>query len=139
MKVRMISFVAALGLLTPPPIRPEEQEVHASKAGHLLKTCKALVALKDKTEGSQNTNDDFNSGFCLGFIVSQRADAAYLTLIPKGRPICFPDQVTYDQLVRVVVTHLEAHPEALEDWASSQTFRAWRHAWPCKEPTAKSK
>jgi hypothetical protein len=46
---------------------------------------------------------------------------------------CLPDKINSDQLVRVVVKHLQKYPEDLHMTASGLVANAFIEAFPCEE------
>ena len=79
------------------------------------------------------SEDSYNFGFCLGYIegVNDAHDA-----LAEGMgvsPVCWlPENVTAGQLEKVVIKHLEAHPEDLHLGASGLVLSALYKAFPCE-------
>ena len=69
---------------------------------------------------------------CLGYILGA---AEGINLFANNalatQPYCFPDGVTADQVVNIVLNFSEAHPEDLHLTASFSVLGALTEAWPC--------
>jgi len=86
------------------------------------------------TASPRDVNYFFNYGYCVGYIAS--ADDTHDSWVVWGnlpRKFCVPDGVTLEQLVRVVVKHLETRPAELHLTAGSHVLNALKKAFPCPE------
>jgi hypothetical protein len=70
----------------------------------------------------------FKEGQCLG-IIRGLADSFYL---PPPSPFCVPHGATNEQMVRVVVSYIDRHPEKMHLNFTNLAYNALREAWPCK-------
>jgi len=91
-----------------------------ASASFMLPGCKA--ALTDQANGP------FLAGMCLGYIKA----IGMFTATPRGSRLCTDiPGVTYEQMVRVVVRYIEAHPQRMDEpfiWLATE---ALIDAWPC--------
>ena len=75
----------------------------------------------------------FDKGYCSGYIIGV-SDTADTLAVWKGfaESICTPQGVTSGQLQKVVVKHLNEHPEKLHLRASSLVLNVLTEAFPCE-------
>lgn len=94
--------------------------------GHfLLNACKSFLAAGAK--------GDFNAGYCLGFIQSNEQEEMVRKISDTAKKMyCMPKDITDEQLVRVLIKYLEAHPEQLHLAASQLVWMAYSSVWRCK-------
>lgn len=97
----------------------------------LLSTPSFASAMDGNGLLSECSDDEgsFSSGVCSGF-VSGVAHVIGSNSI-NGYTACFPENVSYGQLRRVAVNHLEKHPDLLHYSASSLVAEAFATAFPC--------
>jgi hypothetical protein len=102
--------------------------VHGDDMGtglFLLNACKAFL-----TAGAKG---DFGAGYCVGFIHSNEQEEMVRKISDTAKKIyCMPKDVTDEQLARVLVEYLEAHPEQLNLAASQLIWMAYTNVWRCK-------
>lgn len=76
----------------------------------------------DRSDG-----DWFGAGVCVGIIYEMVAVASSL---PNSK-ICFPHGVSNDQIIKVILRFLRAHPERLHEDFRILSMVAALQAWPC--------
>lgn len=79
-----------------------------------------------------SSGDVVEAAFCYGFVngvVDTYMDFGY-TL--KTDQACFPEGVTGEQVIAVVIKYLQEHPEHWHYSASSNVMEAINKAFPCK-------
>lgn len=104
------------------------QNVHAD-GNSLLQHCKAAVNFLD----TQKLNGkDLGVGLCFGFAegVAMTLDT-YSDQIKKPVKVCLPKDIAKPQLVRVLTSYLEAHPEKLHHSETTLGVVAFASAFPC--------
>ena len=80
------------------------------------------------------SEDAIDKAICIGFVtgVADTFNSVMgLELMPKT--FCIPEQVTVGQLYKVVVKHLNEHPEDLHYRADNGVYMASIEAFPCKD------
>jgi hypothetical protein len=85
-----------------------------------------------------NEGETFDAGYCLGFVDAtaheldgMATEIAKMQNTPKT--VCFPDQATSAQFVRVIVKYLEDHPADLHKRSWTLANLALIQAFPCKQ------
>ena len=73
----------------------------------------------------------FLSGFSYGYL---NADAEGLR---AGKKICFPSEVSREQLIGVFLHWTDRHPELWHQMSGISIHQAFSEAWPCTATTAK--
>jgi hypothetical protein len=71
--------------------------------------------------------------YCLGYI-SGMTDAirgAMLSLAPKDRTVCVPENVEAQQALKVIVKFMDQHPEILNLGSFASAMAALQIAFPC--------
>src|SRR5262245_26406341 len=72
--------------------------------------------------------------FCQGYFTGWGNTLHGFIEITKGRqPICYPDGVTLDQTISIVVKYLREHPEERHYTAESEMFMALIKVFPCQQ------
>ena len=103
----------------------------------LLKECGQTVREMDSNPAhpASHYSDGRCLGYVTGFIEGVQAMGMFGTASDSeyeaNRPMCFPDESTYGQDVRILVTWLTDHPELLHLDAGVLTFRALSEAYTC--------
>jgi Rap1a immunity proteins len=93
-------------------------------ANALLPYCKNVLV--DRQRGGFEVG--WATGLCQGMIVT----VSYVARdMPEHLRSCKPDKVTNAQLVRVVISYVEARPERMHKDIRALAIEAFRHAWPC--------
>jgi hypothetical protein len=128
-------LLVALRGSTPSPqrISPARDVVRPKTAGELLQDCRAV--------GGSSAS---GQGVCAAFVDAtwqstnlmnhwKKLCAANDPDSPRGI-VCLPGDATLDQVVRVVVEHLEKHPERHAQLAYGEALNAIYAAWPCAKP-----
>jgi hypothetical protein len=90
-------------------------------ANSVLPGCKAVF--EGQGLGRQDT------GYCVGAINT-------LTFLSATECIEIPDEVTFLQILLVVVRFIEAHPLRMEEAFVGLAFEAMLEAWPCHKTPA---
>lgn len=93
--------------------------------------------LRDTCKNSGTANG-FNEGYCLALVIG--VNAGYE--MGKGvdgtiSHLCIPGEVTYGQMVRVVVKYLNDHPEELHHSSALLTVNALIGAFRCASDAKK--
>jgi hypothetical protein len=118
-----------------------------STGDRLLVACEKYESLR----GRARTEDMADAMFCVGFVsgvadtvnMLSRASGAGVPVAPlsfEGRKfaVCFPENVTYDQDVHVVLNFLRDHPAVRHSHRAALAFQALADAFPCPHaPPAK--
>lgn len=101
----------------------------------LLSNCKTALATKSKdTSWEELCTSEYSSGYCYGFIFGVVSASLLNRIESKASPdFCLSPQVTMGQIVRVVVKHLENHPEKLHQSGATLVLEAQKEAFPCKQ------
>ena len=109
----------------------------------LLKECGQTVREMDSNPAhpASHYSDGRCLGYVAGFIEGVQAMGMFGTAsyseYEANRPMCFPDESTYGQDVRILVKWLTDHPESLQLDAGVVTFRALREAYACPRNATK--
>jgi hypothetical protein len=122
-KVRTFIISASL-VLALTQVGLAEGKEDSSSANAIMPGCRAFV----KGELSSSYIEGYMQGECVG-IIRGLVDAAYLQPLS---PFCVPDDATNGQMVRVVVSYIDRHPERMHLRFSALAFDALKEAWPCK-------
>jgi hypothetical protein len=85
----------------------------------MLPQCKRFLAVPGKA--------GFAEGVCAGTITAFAYVGRNL-----NQPFCFPEGVTHEQMVRVVVAYTEARPARMHEKWRVLALEALREAWPCR-------
>jgi hypothetical protein len=84
------------------------------------------------------TGSRFEAGICLGYINASLSFLRLAQLVAERNqlrvPFCIPAAVDADQLRRVVLSNIAAHPERLHWEAMALVFTATQEAFPCTAP-----
>ena len=109
-------------------------------ASYILPACRDAIA-------RANSSSPFLQGYCMGIVseISHMGLMVALTqnftsytngvpepMIRKMLCLVAPDDVTTDQMVRVVVTYFEKHPTRMHEDFRDLALEALRAEWPCK-------
>lgn len=89
----------------------------SNSANWMMEGCRTFLTGKVDTGA-------FKAGVCAGTISG-------LAFMGSRGGFCLPDQVTGQQLVRVVVTFLDRKPERLHESFRSLAVEAFVEVWPC--------
>jgi Rap1a immunity proteins len=127
---RLMVALLALAALRPAAARAEQ---NYGSANHMLPLCKdwLKVAEKDieaiKSILRREPGRLTAVGMCAGFVVgvSEALRAFELS--------CPPDGISNEQLVRMVVSEVEKHPELLHEDFIVPTAAVMIAAWPCRK------
>jgi Rap1a immunity proteins len=101
----------------------------AERADKILSGCKIILGILANKESPAGTGPlgGPNATFCLG-VVQEFADVCQ----PTGVPFQSLDMATFNQMLRVVITHIEARPQRQHEDFVPLAIEALRAAWPCK-------
>jgi Rap1a immunity proteins len=129
--IKFAAFVVLALAVTLPDSRAgqlPDPPKHDSSANYLLTVCKDALS---------TTADQAESGYCFGYVTAAWESTGMLNAVSDvtgvNRKYCSPGGVTMGQAVRVVVRHLETHPESLHRGAYSQVLDAFQAAFPCAD------
>jgi hypothetical protein len=96
-----------------------------TSANAIFRGCKALV------EGQTTNTQLYGLGnFCAGIVIGLASVGQDLSR-PEWQS-CAPATSNPQQLARVVVDFIEAHPERMREDFKRLTLEAFHDAWPCK-------
>jgi hypothetical protein len=98
-----------------------QQQRDTDSANFMLPHCKRFLVV----EPGKAT---FTEGICAGSITSLSFVGEILS---STRRFCFPQNVTNEQMVRVVVAYIEARPARMHEDYRNLALEALREAWPC--------
>jgi len=100
----------------------------------LLSNCKRALATRSKdVSWEELCTSEYSSGYCYAFIIGVASTLLLNSNESKNSPVlCMSPQVTVGQFVRVVVKHLENHPEELHQHGAMLVSQALKEAFPCK-------
>jgi hypothetical protein len=99
-------------------------EENIDSANVLLPYCKYLSV--DRPQGGYDVG--WGVGLCTGMIVTV---GYFARNMPEHQRSCRPDEVTNAQMVRVVISYVEARPERMHKDIRDLAVEAFHHAWPC--------
>jgi hypothetical protein len=101
-----------------------------------LGPCRTFLEVADGTPAEKrraaaaSAGTWLDQGYCAGAIQVARNAAA--VLVPAIRS-CPPTEAPLSQVIRVVVTYMQAHPESLHEDLEILAWKAMKEAWPCKQ------
>jgi hypothetical protein len=72
-----------------------------------------------------------DAGLCIGFINGYQQVAVMLPPSANVKLACWPDGATPDQIAKIVVKYLDAHPEKLHLPATQLIYDATYEVFPC--------
>ncbi len=102
-----------------------QQSTDDTSANSVFLGCKAF------TEGrAANAQLSMLGNFCSGVVHGLAGVGQYLS--PLEWQSCVPANSTAQQLARVVITYIEAHPQRMHEDFRRLTLEAFHYAWPCK-------
>lgn len=91
------------------------------KPAALVAACKEVRFVQGKTQNAQ---------FCLAYVAGVVDGQEYMT--QEKFPICFPANVTLEQMVNAVLKYSETHPEVMRESGSGPLVtKALVDAFPC--------
>lgn len=98
----------------------------------LLRSCGATSRIVEKTSGAPTEEANNASAQCLdyldGFIGAHTVLAA---INPESRLFCPSPTITFYQYARIVIKHIDAHPEHLHYGGEVLVAQAFTNAFPC--------
>ena len=95
----------------------------------LIKACADAV----KTMDGGNSNSEFGIGYCLGLTKGVRQALIIVDEdVPQLGKICFPDEISNGQGMRIVLKYLQDNPDKLQQIDSVLAYAAYRAAYRCK-------
>ena len=98
-------------------------EAMAYTGSDLLESCSLYM----------NDQIGLDFSFCMGFVAGVEAAVHEWQTVTGQQTYCIPEGALLDQLIRVVVKHLENNPEQLHRRASVTVQAAFVDAFPCPE------
>jgi Rap1a immunity proteins len=118
----LVSAMALSFSLCSSSVTAEEKNIESANA--LLPYCK--YASVDRPRGG------FDVGWGVGLCYAMIVGVGYVTGdMPEHLRSCRPDKVTNEQLVRVVISYVEARPERMHEDIRQLALEAFHRAWPC--------
>jgi len=118
----LVSAMALSCSLCSSSVTAEETDIDSANA--LLPYCNYVGV--DRQRGGYDVG--WGVGLCLGIIVG----ISYVSDdMPEHLRSCRPDKVTNEQLVRVVISYVEARPERMHVNIKQLALEAFHRAWPC--------
>ncbi len=147
--MRKISTMSALGLILgilASPVMGQQDSYHIS-GGELLDYCKDTAAMMEK-KAYNVSKSSWCIGFVQGAVTSHRFYSAFYAVqnpqnknlsnealgkkVEENQVFCVPTSVTLGQVVKDVVSFLEANPSYQKEQASMAVARALYKTYPCK-------
>ncbi|ATR84458.1 hypothetical protein CS390_18970 [Pseudomonas sp. HLS-6] len=126
-----IGAVALIGLM----LNGEAMAISNQDTGdgnQLLKDCKTNIRLMNGSH-FQQSDDGIGVGSCVGLVEGVMKTMAYLnTALEKDLRVCWPDNITNGQGIRIVVKYLEEHPKDLHKDRTLLAMFAFSQAYRCK-------
>jgi hypothetical protein len=122
-KKAISTSMAALIIL--PSFSTDSQERETNSANYWIPRCKYLLV--DQYRGGFDVG--FGVGVCAGMVDSI---SYFSRLLPEHMKSCKPEGVTNEQLIRVVITYIEARPARMHENIKDLIVEAFSHNWPCK-------
>ncbi|HIF52085.1 MAG TPA: hypothetical protein EYQ42_11275 [Thiotrichaceae bacterium] len=124
MKKLILIFLLATGLLS-----FGQAQASFQSGSDLLERCEAQI------EGGTNANIALGN-VCTGYVMGlSDTHGTFTHWKNMDKKWCPPDEIHSNQLVRVVVKHLQESPEKLHLDAGSLVANAFNTAFPCEEET----
>ena len=129
--------VVALGLLmTTGPCHGASSVVPGGNDGTaLLRQCRAYLWLLEQSQAGRHyqaeVSDFYDASYCHGLIMGILImNTAYRVESPHTVPLCCPPELP-EPVARVIVRHLETHPDTLHYPGTFLAVHALRNAFPC--------
>jgi hypothetical protein len=110
--------------------------VGAASAGEDSESANAIMRgcrMNPRETSNITLVDAWERGHCVGIITGLDADARYSGSILKHALFCPPEQVTYEQELRVVVAYIDKHPERMHERFTLLAMTALAVTSPCKD------
>jgi hypothetical protein len=127
---RLIVLALVLAALGPAAARAEQDR---GSANYMLPLCQAWLKIVDKdAEAIRNLLKTdavvrlTAAGMCAGVVIG------VLEALQSSELSCPPDGVTNDQLVRMVVSAIERHPETMHEDFAARARVVLMASWPCR-------
>jgi len=105
----------------------------------LLSQCNTAIAMLDDAKGSSDPTNTAHMGFCFGLMrgvmgLNGYYQNLYNQIEYKGVLLfCIPESgIRNGQAARIVIKHMNEHPERLHENAIGLVFTAFVEAFPCK-------
>src|SRR5215469_13724061 len=104
---------------------PRAEDIES--ANYLLPGCRQFLTL-------HTTADGFREGLCAGIVYGVAARTIAVRFqsmgnVPESLCVAIPSAATNEQMVRVVVAYIDAHPERMRELFSELAFEALQQAW----------
>src|SRR5262245_40957951 len=125
-KRRNATAALALGLLAAALPQNADAQQHMT-ANDLVPPCKDVIVSAETQAMKFNTA--WQQGICVGIIAGLSAVGKDL---PPGASWCGRQNVTIEQMVRVVVAYIERRPQRMHEDFRQLAVEAFHEAWPCK-------
>ncbi|WP_298451642.1 Rap1a/Tai family immunity protein [uncultured Marinobacter sp.] len=93
----------------------------------LLQRC---VETQRALDGGQ-LGSSFDAGFCMGTVAAVRDTMSIMSVGNKDLKMCFPEQMSNGQAVRVVVQYLKNNPKILHRSGTLLVMSAYVSAYSC--------
>ena len=129
----VVAMLLACAVIAPAP-------AHAGTldGSHLLQMCNNVVKILSGQAIDDEVTDEmmFDAGVCIGMIVGISRTLIVLRESADSRPLaCLPDKpLTNEQAARMILSHLEANRNKLDQPGAELALSAFREAFPCSRP-----
>jgi hypothetical protein len=123
MKQALVAATAVAGSALSPTAQAADGSPVSGQA--MIEVCRSL--------GNQvKSVDQFAQGTCAG-IVTAVFQTAESMVVDGKRYVCLPKDVSYGQVMTLVIMFLDSHPELLNKNLSTLTAMALHDSYPCKD------
>ena len=92
----------------------------------LLAKCRAYEKFTAAGSATNDIQVAGNAMLCRGYVWGYADGENY-----GGGAVCYPDGVTYDQILAVTLKHLKENPAQLHRPSGDLVMEAVQEAWPC--------
>jgi hypothetical protein len=121
--MRIVLCAAMLALAT--SAAGAVEATSSASANAMLPNCKALInATQSNTRAA---------GYCEGMIVMFAFMSPFLDSYSYAGCTEFPNNVTVQQVARVIVRYIEARPQRIHESFMALVIEALHEAWPCSD------
>jgi len=122
--MRAVALGIAMGLVVGTSALAQEDKDSAS---YMLRYCRAAA----KNEALTRPADAAMAGMCVGIIDGISLMMSDFPPEEKEKSSCPSRKVKLEQIVRVVITYIEARPERINENFRALVIEAIHDAWPC--------
>jgi hypothetical protein len=123
-------IVSIWGILGLAPMLQGAEMQDVEKASSLYSYCKHAEPDLDNDIFAY----PFDTCYCVGFFLGVRAAYGFDLTASGRQPLCWPDGVTTEQMIRVFVGYMDNHSERLNDFPIFPLIDSAQEAFKCKRP-----